>query len=73
MSNHETKFGVMSRHQQGKQWWFDTKEERDAFALELSKDGFEARHGVYEWTPEQFLPEEEKTTGFYKKHGNHWR
>lgn len=70
---HETQFGVMSRMQNGKTWWFDSQIDANAFAFELNKDGFEARHGVRLWIPEKHLSETEKQSDLYKRHGNYWR
>ena len=65
--NYTSRYGCLSKHQQGKTWWFDSREERDAFAANLEQNGFEARHGVYKWDHDKPL-----VTPFDLKHGNHW-
>lgn len=60
----------MSRHQR-REWSFETKSERDAFAKELLQNGFEARHGVYKWNPEHDLADN-PYKGLVAKHGNCW-
>ena len=60
----------MSKHQNAT-WSFVTRKERDNFATELSKHGFEARHGVYKYDPETEL-DANPYKGIIAKHGNCW-